>query len=44
MAFVIKIAGKSLLFAADSDNVQPELYQHVEKIVGNIDIVFLGME
>ena len=44
MAFALKVAGKSLLFAADSDNLQPELYQRVAKIVGRIDTMFLGME
>ena len=34
----------SMLFAADSCNVEPKLYQHVHKIVGDVDVVFLGME
>jgi L-ascorbate metabolism protein UlaG (beta-lactamase superfamily) len=34
----------SMLFAADSCNVEPRLYQHVHKLVGDVDVVFLGME
>lgn len=34
----------SMLFAADSCNVEPKLYQHVHKIIGDVDVVFLGME
>jgi L-ascorbate metabolism protein UlaG (beta-lactamase superfamily) len=34
----------SVLLAADSCNVEPRLYDHVQKIIGNIDIIFLGME
>jgi L-ascorbate metabolism protein UlaG (beta-lactamase superfamily) len=34
----------SMIFAADSCNLSPELYQHVHKQIGNIDILFLGME
>lgn len=33
-----------VLFAADSCNVQPEIYKKVQTIMGNIDVLFLGME
>jgi len=39
------LAGEfSMLFAADSCNVEPMLYQHVHKMIGNVDVIFLGME
>lgn len=44
MGFALKVDGKSMLFAADSNNLQPELYQRVAAIVGSIDTLFLGME
>ncbi|MDE1715952.1 MBL fold metallo-hydrolase [Chromobacterium amazonense] len=44
MGFVLKAAGKSMLFAADSNNVQQELYQRAEKIIGPIHTLFIGME
>ncbi len=33
-----------VLFAADSCNVQPQIYKRVQKIIGDIDVLFLGME
>jgi L-ascorbate metabolism protein UlaG (beta-lactamase superfamily) len=40
----VKIGQYSLLFAADSCNVEPKLYEHVARIIGPVDSVFLGME
>ncbi|MDN5217522.1 MBL fold metallo-hydrolase [Fulvivirgaceae bacterium BMA12] len=34
----------SMLFMADSCNVESKLYQHVHDIIGDVDVVFLGME
>lgn len=33
-----------VLFAADSCNVQPEIYRRVHEVMGDIDVLFLGME
>ncbi|MBC8757701.1 MBL fold metallo-hydrolase [Kordia sp. YSTF-M3] len=33
-----------VLFVADSRNVEPKLYERIQKIVGNADVIFLGME
>jgi hypothetical protein len=43
-AYFIRKGSHSLLFAADSCNVEPLLYEHIRKILGPIDVVFLGME
>ena len=32
------------IFAADSRNVEPKLYERIQSIVGDIDVLFLGME
>jgi len=40
----IKLGNFSMLFAADSCNVEPQLYSRVRKIIGKVDIIFLGME
>jgi len=40
----IRVGEFTMLFAADSCNVEPKLYQHVHKLVGDVDVVFLGME
>lgn len=43
-SFCIEINEKKILFAADSNNVCPELYSIIKNIIGKIDIIFLGME
>jgi len=40
----VKIGKYTLLFAADSCNVEPRLYEHVFEMVGPVDSLFLGME
>ncbi|MGB0522921.1 MAG: MBL fold metallo-hydrolase [Flammeovirgaceae bacterium] len=40
----VQSGGFSMLFVADSCNVAPQLYKHIQKQIGNVDIIFLGME
>lgn len=40
----VEIGDFSLLFVADSCNVEPKLYQHIHKVIGDVDVIFLGME
>jgi L-ascorbate metabolism protein UlaG (beta-lactamase superfamily) len=44
LAWLIKIGSHSLLFAADSCNIEPRLYEHLHRELGDIDVLFLGME
>jgi L-ascorbate metabolism protein UlaG (beta-lactamase superfamily) len=44
MAWLVRIGPHSLLFAADSCNVEPRLYEHIHREVGDVDVLFLGME
>lgn len=44
MAWLVRIGLHSMLFAADSCNVEPQLYEHLHREVGNVDALFLGME
>jgi len=44
LAYLVRLGGHTLLFAADSCNIEPFLYEHVHRIVGDIDMVFIGME
>ena len=44
IAYLIELEGKSVLCAADSNNIEPRLYEHIQQLTGNVDIVFLGME
>jgi L-ascorbate metabolism protein UlaG (beta-lactamase superfamily) len=43
-AFLINLKGRTMVCAADSNNIEPKLYQHLHEMFGDIDIVFLGME
>ncbi|HZI15700.1 MAG TPA: MBL fold metallo-hydrolase [Myxococcus sp.] len=43
-AHLVRLEGKSLLMAADSNAIEPRLYQHLRDVVGSIDVLFLGME
>jgi L-ascorbate metabolism protein UlaG (beta-lactamase superfamily) len=43
-AYLVETGPHRLLFAADSCNIEPKLYEHIEKLVGKIDVLFLGME
>jgi L-ascorbate metabolism protein UlaG (beta-lactamase superfamily) len=42
--YFITMLGKSLMFMADSNNVIPDLYTPVHRILGDVDVLFLGME
>jgi L-ascorbate metabolism protein UlaG (beta-lactamase superfamily) len=43
-AYLVRTAGHSLLFAADSCNIEPALYRHIHRDIGDVDAVFIGME
>ena len=44
MAHLITLNGNSILCAADSNNLEPRLYENIHRLVGDVDVVFLGME
>lgn len=44
MAYSIKLKDKQFLFAADSNNLDHSLYDHIFSHLGPIDMLFLGME
>jgi L-ascorbate metabolism protein UlaG (beta-lactamase superfamily) len=44
LAWLVRVGQHSLLFAADSCNIEPRLYEHIHREVGDIDALFLGME
>ncbi|AFZ33308.1 thioester reductase domain protein (plasmid) [Gloeocapsa sp. PCC 7428] len=44
IAYWLNLKGKKILCAADSNNIEPALYKHLYKILGNLDILFIGME
>jgi L-ascorbate metabolism protein UlaG (beta-lactamase superfamily) len=44
LAHLVTLKGHSILCAADSNNVEPRLYEHIHQMVGDVDLLFLGME
>jgi L-ascorbate metabolism protein UlaG (beta-lactamase superfamily) len=44
LAYRVAVDGHTLLFAADSCNVEPMLYAHFARHYGGVDALFLGME
>ncbi|MBE9064901.1 thioester reductase domain-containing protein, partial [cf. Phormidesmis sp. LEGE 11477] len=43
-AYWVKIKGRSILCAADSNNLDTALYAHIHHLLGDLDLLFLGME
>jgi L-ascorbate metabolism protein UlaG (beta-lactamase superfamily) len=43
-AYLVHLEGKRVLLGADSNNIEPKLYEYIHDLVGNIDLLFLGME
>jgi L-ascorbate metabolism protein UlaG (beta-lactamase superfamily) len=44
LSYCIKLNGKKLMFAADSNNLDKCLYDHINNFIGDVDMLFLGME
>jgi L-ascorbate metabolism protein UlaG (beta-lactamase superfamily) len=44
LAYLVRLGREQLLFAADSCNVEPRLYEHVHDQIGDVGTLFLGME
>jgi len=43
-AYMIRIDKHSLLFAADSCNIAPKMYEHIHRETGDVEVFFVGME
>src|SRR5262249_27224119 len=44
LAYLVNLKGRKLMFAADSNNIEPDLYRHIHSSIGDVDALFLGME
>jgi len=44
LAYLVRLGSESILFAADSCNIEPRVYQHLRRDVGELSVLFLGME
>ncbi len=42
--YLVRIGEFNLLFLADSRILEPILYQHIHRQVGDVDVIFIGME
>jgi len=43
-AYLMNLNGKSLFFGADSNNLEGALYDHIQEAIGDLDMLFVGME
>jgi L-ascorbate metabolism protein UlaG (beta-lactamase superfamily) len=43
-AFLVELHGQRVLAIADSNAFEPEVYAHVHEAVGDVDVLFVGME
>ena len=43
-AYLVRIGQRTLLFAADSRNLDPAIYRHIRDNIGPVDTLFVGME
>ena len=44
LAYHCRVGRHTLLFAADSCNIDPRLYANLYELIGDIDVAFIGME
>jgi L-ascorbate metabolism protein UlaG (beta-lactamase superfamily) len=44
MAYLVCVKGVRILLLADSNNLEPMLYAHLQRICGEVDVLFIGME
>lgn len=44
LAFHVRLRGRTFICAADSNNLQDEIYKHIHAAMGDVDHVFIGME
>jgi L-ascorbate metabolism protein UlaG (beta-lactamase superfamily) len=44
LVYLVQARGRSLMFAADTRNLAPELYAQIHRLYGDVDALFVGME
>lgn len=44
LVYYCQLGGHRLMFAADACNVDHHVFRHAQKLVGDVDVLFLGME
>ncbi|MES2316839.1 MAG: MBL fold metallo-hydrolase [Pseudomonadota bacterium] len=43
-AWLLEMGGKKIYAGADSSNLEPRMYQHIQTLVGDLDVLAIGME
>ena len=43
-AYLLNLNGKTMFFAADSNNLEAALYDHIHEVAGDVEVLFVGME
>lgn len=44
LGYLIQFRDFKVMCLADSQNLEPKLYEHLHRIIGDVDVLFLGME
>lgn len=44
LVYFVDVDQGRLMLAADSCNIEPKVYEHVQAMIGDVDVLFLGME
>ncbi|HVG20294.1 MAG TPA: MBL fold metallo-hydrolase [Blastocatellia bacterium] len=44
LCHLVRVGGTSILLLADSSSVESKLYYNIHQLVGDVDVLFLGME
>jgi L-ascorbate metabolism protein UlaG (beta-lactamase superfamily) len=44
IAYAVGLKDKTIVCAADSENLEPQLYKRIHDVTGDVDVVFIGME
>lgn len=44
LAFRVVLRNQAIICAADSNNIEPRLYEHTREVIGETEVMFLGME
>ena len=43
-AYLVQLKGQSILCLADSNNIEPKLYETIHSLFGDVNVIFIGME
>ena len=44
MAYLVTLNNRSIMLLADSNNLEPRLYEHFHQLFGDVDLLLIGME